>query len=206
MAKFSHLFSTPRMLLKTISHTNPDGTTSTIHISPATHIEPDVYIGENTSIFANVSIYQGTKIGKNCILHSNCVIGSDGFGYEPDENGQWFKIAHLGAVVIHDNVEIGANSCIDRGTLGDTIIEENVKIDNLVHVAHNVHIGKNSQITAGTIISGSCVIGKDVWLAPGSVLKDGLKIGEKAFVGIGTVVAKDVEPETRVFGVPARKI
>jgi len=206
MAKLSHLFSKPIQTLENRVHKNPDNTSVCIQCASTAHIDTDVTIGEGSIIYANVTIYRDTIIGKRCILHSNCVIGSDGFGYEKDENGQWFKIAHLGRVVLRDDVEIGAGSCVDRGTLGDTVIEDNVKIDNLVHVAHNVRIGKNSQITANSVISGSCSIGANVWLSPGSILKDGLTIGDNAFIGLGSVVARDVERDIRVFGVPARKI
>lgn len=169
------------------------------------HVEDFDAIGDGTIIYANVTIYKGVKIGKNCIIHSGTVIGSDGFGYEQDKDGGWFKIAHLGSVVIGDNVEIGANTCIDRGTLSDTIIEDGVKIDNLVHIAHNVHVKKKAVIIANAMIAGSVVIGESAWIAPSSSIREGKKIGNNALVGLGSVVVKDVLPNTIVMGVPAKE-
>lgn len=193
MAKLSSLFEYEKQSLN-----NLISSTAYIH-------SEDVEIGEGTKIYSNVSIYKGVKIGKNCTVHAGTVIGADGFGYEQDVDGAWFKIAHLGGVIIGDNVEIGANSCIDRGTLGDTIIESGVKIDNLVHIAHNVLIKKNAMIIANSMIAGSVVIGEGAWIAPSSSIREGKKIGTKALVGLGSVVVKDVESEKIVMGNPAKE-
>jgi UDP-3-O-[3-hydroxymyristoyl] glucosamine N-acyltransferase len=206
MAKFTHLFAHPTQTLDTVRHTNPDGSISTVQISPRAYIDSNVYIGNGTSVYANVTLYRGTSIGQNCIIHSNTTIGADGFGYEKDEHGNWFKMAHLGGVAIGNDVEIGANTSIDRGTLGDTIIEDNVKIDNLVHIAHNAHIKRNALIIAHAMIAGSCIIGENSWIAPGTMVRDGIEIGANAFVGLGSVVVKNVEAESLVYGVPARKV
>ena len=206
MAKLSHLFAESPQQLTNADYLNPDGKLSRIHLSGNVQISSNVYIGDGAIIYSNVSIYNKTIIGNNCIIHSNSVLGSDGFGSEKDENGDWFKIAHLGGLILGKNVEIGAGTCIDRGTLGDTEIGDNVMIDNLVHVAHNVRIGRNTQITAQAMIAGSCVIGKNVWLSPGCLIREGITVGDDAFVGIGSVVTKDVETGTRVAGAPARKI
>ncbi|MCU0426795.1 MAG: UDP-3-O-(3-hydroxymyristoyl)glucosamine N-acyltransferase [Candidatus Kapabacteria bacterium] len=206
IAKFSHLFAKPSQNLAFRQHTNPDGSQSEIYCSAAAYIEDDVFIGDGTRIYAGSVVYRGVRIGRNCILHSNCVIGADGFGFEQDENGDWFKIAHLGGVSIGDAVEIGAGTCIDRGTFDDTVVGDNVKIDNLVHIAHNCKIGRNTQITAQTMLAGSVSVGESVWLSPCSAVLNGITIGNEAFVGMSAVVVKDVAPESVVMGFPARAI
>ncbi len=180
-------------------------------------IHPEVYIGPNTTvgkavigqgtiIHGNVCIYDGTKIGKNVIVHSGAVIGATGFGYEREENGELLSFPHIGGVTIEDNVEIGANTCIDQGTLDDTIIGKGTKIDNLCHIAHNVVIGKHCAIIALTLIGGSTTIGDYSWVSPCSCVRDGLKIGKNTILGMGTVVTKDVEDNSIVFGIPGKKI
>ena len=123
-------------------------------------IEDNVSIGENSRLESNISIHIGTKIGKNCSISSGAVIGSEGFGHAKDNNNQWHSIAHLGNVVIGENVSIGANTSIDRGNISNTEVHDGVKIDNLVHIAHNVVIGQDTAIAAKTGIAGSTVIGK----------------------------------------------
>ncbi|MBS7350953.1 MAG: UDP-3-O-(3-hydroxymyristoyl)glucosamine N-acyltransferase [Comamonas sp.] len=129
------------------------------HIGPLCVIERGASIGADTVLTARVHIGQGCSIGQRCILHPGVVIGADGFGFAP-ENGRWLKIAQLGAVRIGDDVEIGANTCIDRGALDDTVIGEGVKIDNLVQIAHNVQIGAHTVIAGNTGIAGSAKIGE----------------------------------------------
>ncbi len=122
----------------------------------------DVEIGENVKIMPGVKIYTGCKIGNNCILHSNVVLGSDGFGFKPNEKGEYEKIPQVGIVVVEDNVEIGANTVIDRATFGETIIHKGVKLDNLIQIAHNVEVGENTVIAAQTGVAGSTVLGKNI--------------------------------------------
>lgn len=148
-----------------------------------TSIYENSVIGENTIIYSNVSIYYQTKIGKNCIIHSNAVIGSDGFGHAPLPDGSYIKIPQIGNVIIHDNVEIGSNTSIDRANMGSTIIGEGCRIDNLVQIAHGVVVGKNTIIAAQAGVSGSTVVGNNVILA-GQVgvvghitIADGVQIG-----------------------------
>lgn len=117
-------------------------------------------IGDNTTIKANVVLYNNVRIGNNCLIHSNTVIGSDGFGFAQEEDGTWIKMPHLGGVIIEDQVEIGSNTSIDRGCIGDTIINKKVIIDNLVQIAHNVVVGEYTAIAGCTGIAGSTVIGK----------------------------------------------
>jgi UDP-3-O-[3-hydroxymyristoyl] glucosamine N-acyltransferase len=145
-------------------------------------------IGDNTIIFSGANIYYDSVIGNNCIIHSGAVIGSDGFGFAPKEDGSYHKIPQLGNVLIEDDVEIGANTCIDRATIGSTIIRKGVKLDDLVMVAHNVEIGENTVIAAQSGISGStkigknCVIGGQVGFAGHITVADGSRIGAQTGV------------------------
>jgi len=123
-------------------------------------IEDNVNIGKNSLIESNVTVQEGSQIGKNCIISSGAIIGSEGFGNARDKNNKWHAIAHLGNVVIGDNVSIGANTTVDRGSIDNTEIHNGVKIDNLVHIAHNVIIGEDTAIAASTGIAGTTIIGK----------------------------------------------
>ncbi len=160
-------------------------------------------IGEGTIIYGNTYIYDDVKIGKNCIIHAGAVIGADGFGFEKDEEGKWFKIPQIGGVVISNDVEIGANTCIDRGTLGNTFISDAVKIDNICHIGHNVMIGGNTIITAGVIIGGSTIIGRNCWIAPNTTIINSITIGDNVFIGISSVVIGSIKSDSKVFGNPA---
>lgn len=173
-------------------------------------IYPQVFIGDNvtidsgTIIYAGVKIYHDTVIGKNVIIHAGTVIGSDGFGFAPQEDGSFKKIPQIGNVIIEDNVEIGANCTIDRSTFGATIIKEGCKLDNLIQVAHNVEIGEHSVLAGQVGISGSTKIGKNAMFA-GQVgiaghlkLADGLKVGGQS--GVWKSVEKD---NTTLAGTPA---
>lgn len=135
-----------------------------VQIGPGCYVGDDTVIGENTRLAANVSVHHGISIGTDCILHSGCVIGSDGFGYA-QEAGSWVKIHQLGGVQIGNKVEIGACTCIDRGALDDTYIDDGVIIDNLIQIAHNVRIGKNTAIAAHSAIAGSTTIGANCTIA-----------------------------------------
>ncbi len=166
----------------------------------------DVAIGENCILHPNVFVEDGSVIGNNVVLHSGAVIGSDGFGFVRGENG-YVKFPQIGRVVIEDNVEIGANSCVDRGSLGETRIGEGTKIDNLVQVAHNVQIGKRVVIASQTGISGSvvieddCIIGGQVGFGDHSTVKSGAIIGSKAGILPGKIVREGVW-----WGVPVQPL
>ena len=161
---------------------------------------------EGTLIYPNVTIYQNVTIGKNCIIHSGVTIGSDGFGFEKNEKGLWEKFPHVGGVTIGDNVEIQANSAISRGALSNTKIGNGTKIDNLVHVAHNVIIGNNCFIAAGTIFGGSATIGDNCWLGLNCTIRDWITLGNNVTVGMGSVVTKSFGDNVTLMGVPARVI
>ncbi len=167
-------------------------------------IGDNVTIGNNSQIYAGVYIWDNVRIGKNVTIHAGSIIGADGFAYERNERGELEKFPHIGGVIIGDSVEIGANTCIDRGTMTDTVIGTGTKIDNLVHIAHNVQIGKNCVIVALSLIGGSTKIGDYSWIAPCACIRDGLSIGKKATVGMGAVVTKNVNDNTIVYGVPAK--
>jgi UDP-3-O-[3-hydroxymyristoyl] glucosamine N-acyltransferase len=167
------------------------------------YIGRNVSIGKNCKIFPMVKILDGTIIGDNVIIHSGSVIGSDGFGYVTQQNCHK-KIKQVGIVEISSNVEIGANVCIDRATLGKTFIGEGTKIDNLVHIAHNVEIGKNCLIIAQVGIAGSSKIGNNVILAGQAGIKDHITIGDNTIVGAQAGVISDIEENKIVSGYPAR--
>lgn len=177
-----------------------------VYIGPYSSIGDDVVIGSGTKIHSGVHIHDRVRIGKNVILQSGCIIGADGFGYERNDEGVLERFPHIGGVVIEDDVEIGANTCVDRGTLSDTIIGEGTKIDNLVHIAHNVVIGKHCVIVALALIGGGVKIRDGAWIAPLACIRDGVVIGEQSIVGMGAVVTKDVDDHDVVIGVPARSI
>ena len=155
-------------------------------IYPGTYIGEQVVIGNNTVCYAGVKIYHDSKIGSDCILHAGVVIGSDGFGHAPLKDGTYMKIPQIGNVIIEDKVEIGANTTVDRATLGSTIIRKGVKLDNLIQVAHNVEIGENTVIAALTGISGSvkigknCIIGGQVGFVGHITIADGTQIGAQS--------------------------
>lgn len=180
------------------------------NIGDQTVIYPQVYIGEEVNVGKNCIIYPGVKlmsksvIGDNCIIHANTVIGSDGFGFSKSKDGSFKKIPQLGNVVIEDNVEIGGSCVIDRATLGSTIIRKGVKLDNLVHIAHNVEIGKNAAIAGQCGIAGSAKIGKDcmmggqVGVAGHISVADGTQIQAKSGIA-GAVKIKN----SKLYGYPA---
>jgi UDP-3-O-[3-hydroxymyristoyl] glucosamine N-acyltransferase len=177
-----------------------------VYIGANVIIESGVIIGDNSYIDHNTVIKKNTQIGNHVKIGCNNTIGGAGFGYEPNENGEYEFIVHIGNVIIKDYVEIGNNTCIDRAVLGSTIIGEHTKIDNLVHIAHGVKIGKNSLIIANSMIAGSAVIGDNVWISPSVSVKQKIKVEDNSLVGMGAVVIKDVEQSSVMAGVPAKKI
>jgi len=172
-------------------------------------IHPQVFVGdgvrirEGTILYAGVKVYEECVIGSDCILHAGCVIGADGFGFMPNEKRVYEKIPQLGNVVIGDNVEIGANTCIDRSTIGSTVIENGVKIDNLVQIAHNCFIGENTVIAACCGIAGSVKIGRNCVFGGQVGIKDHVTIGDYVMAGSQCGIHKDVPDKQTVLGTPA---
>jgi len=179
---------------------------SNVSIGHNCYICKDVTIGDNVTIKNNVVIECPTKIGSDCNIESGVIIGSSGYGYYTHNDKRPKQVPEYGGVIIGDRVSIGSNTCIARGTLSDTIIEDDVKIDNLCHIAHNVFIGARSYVIALSMIAGSCVIGEDVHVAPGALIMDQKTIGKNSIVGLGAVVTKSVDANKVVAGVPAKVI
>ncbi len=171
---------------------------------PFTYVGPEVEIGADALIGPNATVHRGSRIGSRVRIGAGSVIGSEGFGYATDDEGRHEHIPHLGRVVIADDVEIGAGVCIDRGTTGETLIGEGTKIDNLVHIAHNVRIGKRCLIAGQSGIAGSAVLEDDVKLAGQAGVKDHVRVGKGAVVLAKSAVFKDVRPGEVVSGIPAR--
>jgi len=196
--------NTPGISPSSIIETDKIG--SNVSIGHNCYISRDVTIGNNVTIKNNVIIECPAVIGNDCIIESGAVIGSSGYGYYTFGDKQLKKVPDYGGVKIGDRVSLGANTCIVRGTLADTIIEDDVKIDNLCHIAHNARIGARSYIIALSMVAGSTVIEEDVYIAPGAMLMDNITIGENSMVGMGAVVAKSVEPGKIIVTPPARVI
>lgn len=175
-----------------------------VFVGDFTVIEKDCVVGDNSYIGHNNVIHHKTIIGQHVRIGSNNTIGGIGFGYEKGNDGDYEVMPHIGNVVIGDQVEIGNNNCIDRAVLGSTTIHRNVKIDNLIHIAHGAIIGENALIIANSMIGGSAVIGKNTWISPSvSIINKG-KIGDGALVGMGAVVLKPVAENTVAVGNPAK--
>jgi UDP-3-O-[3-hydroxymyristoyl] glucosamine N-acyltransferase len=176
-----------------------------VKIYPNVYIGDDVIIGDNTILYAGVKIYHGARIGRHCVIHSGTVIGSDGFGFAPQDDGTYKTIPQLGNVVIEDNVAIGANTVIDCATLfGDsTVIRQGVKLDNLIQVAHNVEIGKNTVIAAQTGVSGSTKIGENCIIGGQVGIGGHITIANRTGIGAQSGVAKSTKEGQRYNGTPA---
>ena len=172
-------------------------------------IENQVFIGNNVKIGNGCLIYPGVKIlddtiiGQNCIIHSSTTIGSDGFGFAPNDDGTYKKIPQTGNVVIGDNVEIGSNSTLDRATLGSTIINNGVKLDNQIQIAHNVEIGENTAIAAQSGVAGSTKIGKNCMIGGQVGIIGHIKIGDNVKIQAQAGVTSNIESNSRVTGTPA---
>jgi len=164
-------------------------------------------IGDNTVLYDGVNLVQNCVIGDNCIIQSGATIGNDGFAFERDpQTLELEAFPHFRGVRIGNNVLISANCSIARGSLSDTVINDGTKLDGLVHVAHNVILGLNCELTAGTIIGGSTIVGDNTWLGLNCTLKNKIKVGKKVIVGCGAAVIHDVPDEDIIAGVPAKSI
>jgi UDP-3-O-[3-hydroxymyristoyl] glucosamine N-acyltransferase len=175
-----------------------------VHVGHFTVIEDGVVVGDGTYVDSHVVLKAGTRVGRHCSIGSHTAIGGEGFGFEVTDDGKPIRIGHLGGVVIGDHVEIGQHVAIAQGTIHPTRIDDHVKIDDCVFLAHNVEVGEAAFVIAGAEISGSVVIGKRAWISPEATVIQKVRIGDDALVGIGAVVVKDVDPNTVVAGVPAK--
>lgn len=177
-----------------------------VKIGKNVQIYPQVWIGrgavieDNSIIYAGAKIYPETKIGKNCIIHAGAVLGSDGFGFAPQDDGSYHKLHQIGNVIIEDNVEIGANTTIDCATMGSTIVRHGVKLDNLVQVAHNVEIKDNTVIASQSGIAGSSTIGRNCVLGGQVGVAGHIEIGDKVQFGAKTGVKNNVKDGTTMMG------
>ncbi|MEE3998885.1 UDP-3-O-(3-hydroxymyristoyl)glucosamine N-acyltransferase [Tenacibaculum sp. FZY0031] len=174
-----------------------------VKIYPNSYIGDNVTIGDNTVVFAGVKIYSETVIGTNCKIHSGTVIGADGFGFAPDENGEYKAIPQIGNVIIEDNVDVGSNSTIDRATLGSTIIRKGVKLDNQIQIAHNVEIGRNTVIASQTGIAGSTKIGENCMIGGQVGIVGHITIGNNVKIQAQSGIGKSLKDEEVVQGSPA---
>ena len=179
-------------------------------IGDGAKVYPHVYIGNNasvgqhTTLHPGVKIYHDCRIGMHVTVHAGTVVGSDGFGFAPQQNGTYNKVPQLGNVVVEDHVEIGANTCIDRATMGSTIIRKGTKLDNLLQIAHNVEVGENSVIAAQTGVSGSTKIGKNVMIAGQVGVAGHINVADGTKVGGQSGLTKSILAEnTAVDGTPA---
>lgn len=178
-----------------------------VKIYPHVYVGDNVVIGDNTTLFAGARIYSDCLIGKDCTIHSGSIIGADGFGFTPNSENQYNKVAQIGNVILEDHVDIGANTTIDRATLGSTIIRKGVKLDNLIQIAHNVEIGENTVIAAQTGVAGSTKIGKDcmiggqVGIVGHITIADKVKIAAQSGIGSSITTEGEILQGSPAFGI-----
>ena len=174
-----------------------------VYIGPFTYVGEGVKIGDGTRIFPNVTIYDGCQIGSNVTIHAGAVIGADGFGFAPNQEG-YEKIPQLGIVIIEDDVEIGANTCVDRSTMGHTVIHKGVKLDNLIQVAHNCEIGENTVMSAQVGMAGSTKIGAWCMVGGQAGFSGHISIADKTFIGAQSGVISNTKGNgEQLIGAPA---
>ncbi len=175
-----------------------------VKIYPQAYIGDNVKIGDDTVIYAGVKVYKNCVIGKSCTIHAGAVIGSDGFGFAPNSENEYKKVAQIGNVVLNDHVEIGANTTVDRATMGSTVIHKGVKLDNLIQIAHNVEIGENTVIAALTGVAGSAKVGRDCMIGGQVGIAGHISIAKGTKVGAQTGINKTVKKEDTIqFGSPS---
>ncbi|MES2800091.1 MAG: UDP-3-O-(3-hydroxymyristoyl)glucosamine N-acyltransferase [Bacteroidota bacterium] len=175
-------------------------------IYPNAYIGENVEIGHNTIVHPGASIYAHCKVGNNCIIHAGVVIGADGFGFAPDENGEYQKVPQIGNVILEDNVEVGSNTTIDRATMGSTYLRKGVKVDNLCQIAHNVDVGKNTAMAAQVGIAGSAKIGENVMIGGQAGISGHLSIADGTKIVAQSGVPSSIKKGETVMGSPAIEI
>ncbi len=174
-----------------------------VKIYPNVFIGDNVKIGDDTIVFAGTKIYSESQIGKKCVVHSGVIIGSDGFGYTPDENGKYHKVPQIGNVIIEDYVDIGSATTIDRATLGSTYIRNGAKLDNQIQIAHNVDVGENTVIAAQTGVAGSTKIGKNCQIGGQVGIVGHLTIGDRVKIQAQSGIGRNLKDDAVVQGSPA---
>lgn len=174
-----------------------------VKIYPNSFVGDNVTIGDDTILFAGVRVYSETEIGKKCVIHSGSIIGSDGFGFAPNEEGVYNKVPQIGNVIIEDNVDIGACTTIDRATLGSTVIRKGVKLDNQIQIAHNVEIGENTVIASQTGVAGSTKIGKNCMIGGQVGIVGHITIGNNVKIQAQSGVSRSVKDFETIQGSPA---
>lgn len=174
-----------------------------VRLHPGVVLMDDVQIGDDCVLYPNVTLYPRCRLGARVIIHAGTVVGSDGYGYVPDKQGHHLKRPHVGRVVIEDDVEIGANCCIDRGSFGETRVRRGAKIDNLVQIAHNVVVGEDSLLVSQVGIAGSTVLGHHVVMGGNSGVADHVTVGDMVMVGAKGGVTNDVPDNAILAGFPA---
>lgn len=172
-----------------------------VKIYPHVYVGDNVVVGDNTVLYSGVKVYANSRIGKDCIIHSGAVIGSDGFGFAM-ENGAYRKIPQMGIVIIEDDVEIGANTTVDRAVMDATIIHKGVKLDNLIQIAHNVEVGEHTAMASQVGISGSTKVGKNCVLGGQAGLGGHIVIGDNSSIGAQSGIIGNVKPDSKVIGSP----
>lgn len=174
-----------------------------VKIYPHAYIGHGSTVGDDTIIYSGAKIYYGCHIGRRCTIHSGAVVGADGFGFAPDNTGKYHKIEQLGAVRLGDDVEIGANTCVDRATMGDTIVGNGAKIDNLVQVAHNVTVGESTVVAAQAGFAGSSHIGARCMIGGQVGVAGHISVGDGTQIGAQSGIPNNVKPGSRLMGYPA---
>lgn len=171
-----------------------------VSLYPHVYIGDGVKVGAATTLYSGVKVYEGCKIGQRCILHSGAVVGSDGFGFAPNTKGEYDKIPQIGIVTIEDDVEIGANTTIDRATMGSTIISKGTKIDNLVQIGHNVVVGANTVMAGQSAIAGSAKVGKNCMIGGQAGVVGHITVGDRTIVGSSSGVTSSVPEGSMIMG------
>lgn len=201
----NHYWAQPRSSgIAPTSTVETDRIGKNVSIGHNCYIGKDVCIGDDATIENNVVIQNHVVIGDNVIIRSGAVIGVDGFGFYKAEDDTNMRVVHFGGVEIGNDVEIGAGCCISRGTIDNTVIRDNVKLDSLCHVGHNAFIGEKSMLTAMTMLAGSCKLVKNVYTGPNSLIMNQITVGEDSYLGLGAVATKDVPANKVVAGIPAK--